>query len=69
MKLFICGEMRKMLNAYFAMDAAYARKLFSTQKLVQVDYFAPIVPQPAAATLRTSNNSQASTSKGVVDDV
>eukprot|EP00965_Chrysotila_dentata_P052105 1729280-Pleurochrysis_carterae.AAC.1 len=33
MKLYICGELRKMYNAYAAVDKRTARELFSAQQL------------------------------------
>eukprot|EP00965_Chrysotila_dentata_P126127 4168690-Pleurochrysis_carterae.AAC.1 len=61
-----------MLNAYMAMDAAYARNLFTPQQIVQLDFFVPATSSSVAAAARTYISStcrQAFTSKGVVEEV
>eukprot|EP00965_Chrysotila_dentata_P241591 6204371-Pleurochrysis_carterae.AAC.2 len=65
MKLYIAGELRKMLSAYTAMDEATGRNLLTPQQLVQVNHLAPATGRPAT----TPSSSQASTGTGVVDAV
>eukprot|EP00965_Chrysotila_dentata_P255718 6212316-Pleurochrysis_carterae.AAC.1 len=65
MKHYICGELRKLLTAYAAMDAETARTLLTPQQLVQVDFFAPAAQHAAPSAAMN----QASTSSGVVGAV
>eukprot|EP00965_Chrysotila_dentata_P066562 2204458-Pleurochrysis_carterae.AAC.1 len=62
-----------MLNAYMAMDAAYARNLITLQQIVQLDFFAPATSSTsvaaAARTYISSTCRQVFTSKDVVEEV
>eukprot|EP00965_Chrysotila_dentata_P135992 4495855-Pleurochrysis_carterae.AAC.1 len=66
MNFYMCGQLRKMLDGFAALNAATARDLLSPQQLVQVIFFAPAAQrtdQPC------TSSSQASTSSGVVGAV
>eukprot|EP00965_Chrysotila_dentata_P004348 141513-Pleurochrysis_carterae.AAC.1 len=62
MKLYIAGELSKMLSAYADMEAPTARNLLTPQHLVQVNHFTPAGYHSAS----TPSTSQASTGTGVV---
>eukprot|EP00965_Chrysotila_dentata_P204133 6182154-Pleurochrysis_carterae.AAC.4 len=43
MKAYIYGELRKMHTGFHAIHRPTARKLFSQQQMVQIDYHSPIL--------------------------
>eukprot|EP00965_Chrysotila_dentata_P143506 4741596-Pleurochrysis_carterae.AAC.1 len=63
MKLYMCGELRKMLMGFSAHPPT-ASNLLTPQQLVQIDFFAPAAQHAASC-----STDQASTGSGVVGAV
>eukprot|EP00965_Chrysotila_dentata_P105877 3497098-Pleurochrysis_carterae.AAC.2 len=69
MKIYIAGELRKMLTAFTAMGAATGRALFTPQQVVQVDYFAPTTTGATSAAQASASTNPAFTGIGVAGAV